>query len=235
MVDLERVEISCNSGRDGEVASILSDVATMRWEPLSQFQRFSMCPRSIFVICLIMIAGCRRQEAGTRETLMASRDDSMFAQVKINVNDRNPCSPAKPVGGWHGVLINAPRQVRFKPGKAADGAFATIPICGTYSLDLGKDSPEEPLTLYAFDKETGHLYAGEVIEADRSPKAPLPPDLAAASVPRKVPGQFMGGYFNPNLAEHARLPQRAAVYDVYVQMNGLKSNVVSVELVPVRP
>jgi hypothetical protein len=191
--------------------------------------------RSILLIAMFAIAGCRRQEARAKETLMARPDDSIFAQVQLNVNDRNPCSPAKPAAAWHGVLINAPRQVQSQPGKTADGTLATIPICGTYSLDLGRDTTEEPLTLYAVDKESGHVYSGEVIEVDRSPEAPLPPDLAAASVPRKVPGQFMGGYFKPNLAEYVRLPRRAAVYDVHVQMSGMKSNTVSIQLVLEKP
>lgn len=186
-----------------------------------------------FVWVVLAIGACRRQEVAARETSMPT-DESIFSKVQLNVNSRNPCSPAKPSATWHGVLINAPRHVRFRPGDAVGEtkAFAAIPICGLSNIHLGDDNlTDEPLTLYAVDKKSGQVYSGAVYVLDPSPVAPLPSDVADKAHSEKLPGQYAGRYFNPNLADFVALPQKSATYDVHVQFRGLKSNTVSIELI----
>lgn len=167
-----------------------------------------------------------------------AQDDSRFSQVPLNVDEQNPCSPPEPSPTFHGVVINAPKQVRFRPGDkiGETGAFAAIPICGVYSIDMGSETTtSEPLTLYALEKGGGNVYSGEVVSLDPSPRMPLPPGVAEKLAPKKEPGLFVGGYFNPNLADFVRLPQRSGTYDVHVQLRGLKSNTVSIELIRQSP
>jgi hypothetical protein len=202
--------------------------------PIQRIQEFlAMKPPRWLLMCVVVVGACRRQDVAVKETTMPT-DDSMFSQVQLNVNSRNPCSPAKPSPTWHGVLINAPRQVRFRPGNVVGEtkAFAAIPICGVNNIHLGDDNlTDEPLTLVAVDKQTGHVYSGAVYVLDPSPVAPLPPDVAEKMRPEKIPGQYAGRYFNPNLADFVPLPQKSATYDVHVQFRGLKSNTVSLELI----
>jgi len=160
-------------------------------------------------------------------------DQKLFLNVPLNSNEKNPCSPPEPGPTWRGILIQMPIQVKFKRGVriGTQGAFAAIPICGYYLLDVPASPVKEPMRLFAVDKRTGKVYSGDVKELDPSPEAP-PPESEPLS-PEELKGLASGGYFNPNLADFVRLPEISAVYDVHVEFRKFPSNVATVEMVEV--
>ncbi|MFO1350296.1 MAG: hypothetical protein U1F68_06295 [Gammaproteobacteria bacterium] len=130
---------------------------------------------------------------------------------------------------WRGILIQAPKQVLFGRGQEADEAFAAIPICGLYTLDLVDLMNGGPMVLIAMDKKTQKIYTGAMVDADPSPEEPAPND--APPDPAALKGLATSSYFNPNLASYVQLPARPAVYEVMVEYGGMQSNKVTIELV----
>jgi hypothetical protein len=158
-------------------------------------------------------------------------DPQEFLSVPLNVNQQHRCSPTNNDPRWRGVLIRAPDRVRFKEGESVGdfGAFAAIPICGYFHMDIRLNVPPEPMRLVAVDKRTKQVFSGPIIELDPSPDEPPPAELPVT--PRQVQGLSGGGYFNPNLANFVDLPHTSATYDVHVELRELRSNVVTIELI----
>lgn len=157
-------------------------------------------------------------------------DPKEFLDVPLNVNQQHRCSPTHSDPRWRGVLIRAPSVVRFKEGETVGDydAFAAIPICGYFHMDIQLGTPPEPMKLIAVDKRTKQVFSGPIIERDSSPDLPPPGELPVT--PRQVQGLSGGGYFNPNLADFVELPRASATYDVHVEYRGFRSNVVTIEL-----
>ncbi len=157
-------------------------------------------------------------------------DQETFLTVPLNSYEKNPCSPSVQNLSWRGILIQAPQQVHFKPGKTVGmyGAFAAIPICGFYLFDISKSPYQAPMCLYAIDKKHDKRYWGNVVELNTSSREPDPEE---APIPDSaLEGKAVGGYFNPNLADFVKLPEEPALYDVYVEYMGYKSNIVPIEI-----
>jgi hypothetical protein len=154
-----------------------------------------------------------------------------FLSVPLNVSQQHRCSPTQADPRWRGVLLRAPTRVRFKEGERVGGfgAFAAIPLCGFFRVDIRLDVPPEPFKLVAVDKRTGQVFSGAIVERDPSPEFPPPVDLPVTR--RQVEGMAGGGYFNPNLADFVELPRASATYDVHVEFRGHRSNVVTIELI----
>ncbi len=163
-------------------------------------------------------------------------DQEVFLNAPLNSYERNACSPKKPDDpAWRGILIQAPERVVFKPGvKVGEhGAFAAIPVCGVYMADVPFPIVEDVLKLVATDKRTGKTYSGPIIELDTSPQ--VPPPAAPPLTKKDVEGMASGKYFNPNLADYVRLPASPAIYDVYVELRGIRSNTVTIEVTDKEP
>lgn len=157
-------------------------------------------------------------------------EDKMFDDVPLGSNEPTPCSPEPPDPSFEGILINAPSRVSFEEGETVGRreAFARIPICGFYRLS--PPSPpkyptiQEGMVLVAVNTETGERYSGTL--ADPDPVAP-PPDTEPP--PADVLADIVvSGYFNPNLADYVPLPAEEAIYDVHVELDEMKSNVVRI-------
>ena len=159
-------------------------------------------------------------------------DQKLFLEVPLNSNDRNPCSPPAPAPDWRGIVIQAPEKVTFKRDQTVDeyGAFAAIPVCGYCQLDVLTEPWPEPMRLFAVDRATGTVYSGDVVELDPSPEKP-PPEDEEPLTPEEVEGLATGTYFNPNLADFVQLPQKPAIYNIYVEFREVRSNMVAVEIV----
>jgi hypothetical protein len=156
--------------------------------------------------------------------------DALFAQVPLNSRLQNNCSPAEPPLPWQGLLIQAPTQVGFRPGKQVDERFAIIPICGYYRLEMTKLMGGAPLTLVAVNTADQSRYTGAVIDEDPGHPAPrrgAPPPLTADD----VNGVLSASYFNPNLARYVALPAVEAVYRVHAEYGGAVSNAVQIAVV----
>jgi len=156
-------------------------------------------------------------------------DEKLFLDVQVNTDDVNPCSPPMPNDfEWRGVIIRAPKRVVFKKGKRSrDGAFAVIPICGYCVVNITPST--SPIILFAIDKMNNKKYSGELIDLDSSHRE-QPPRQKPIS-PDEIEGLAVGSYFNPNLADFVKIPEKPAVYDVYVEYRGYRSNTVTIELV----
>lgn len=193
----------------------------------------------------VTLAGCSQKSlkvAESRKTKVEKKerpmeiDQKLFLKVPLNSNEPNPCSPQQPDPNWRGILIQAPKQVTFKGSEKVGeyGAFAAIPICGYYFLNVPTEPTDESMRLVAVDRRTGTAYSGDIIELNPSPEEPPPEDEEPLST-EEVKGLASGGYFNPNLADFVRLPEEPAVYNVLVEYRGFKSNVVTIALVEEKP
>lgn len=158
-------------------------------------------------------------------------DPKSFLDVPLNRKGRHACSPPKPGPDWLGVIIRAPRLVKFQRGEVVGnyGAFAAIPICGFYRVEVRWEENPDPLKLVVVDRRTGQALSGPIIELDPSPI--VPPPKGTPIDPQKTKGQTSGSYFNPNLADYVALPHTSATYDVHVEFREYKSNVVTIELI----
>jgi hypothetical protein len=158
-------------------------------------------------------------------------DPFVFSEIPLNTFVRTKCSPPKPEEAWQGVVIRAPQKVAFKRGVRVGetGAFAAIPICGFSLLMVQFPLVEDVIQLVAMNKKTGKVYMGQVIDLDPSPLLPLPelPPVRKEDVERMA----SGGYFNPNLADFVDIPEAAGVYEVFVEIRGNRSNVVTIEII----
>ncbi|CAM2010167.1 hypothetical protein [Acanthopleuribacter pedis] len=84
-------------------------------------------------------------------------------------------------------------------------------------------------TFAAKNLATGRVVEGAMrpVSAGSLAKPPSDHDFAA----RIQPGQAVGGYFNPNLANLVALPAEAARYEVYAYWGDTESNRVVIELI----
>ncbi|MBL8304468.1 MAG: hypothetical protein JNM26_17085 [Ideonella sp.] len=155
--------------------------------------------------------------------------DAMFEQVPLNSGEPNACSPAAPAEPWRGLVIQAPRQVGFRPGKPVDGEFAAIPVCGFYRLGMASLLDGKPLMLVAVNQKDQSRHEGPMIDVDpglmRAPPERPPID------PKKLEGMSTAAYFNPNLARYVKLPAVEAVWQVHAEYGGAVSNQVQIVVV----
>ena len=188
----------------------------------------------------LAILGCHRhpQTFPSSDPVLHSKDKFMdmdpksFLSVQLNVDGKNICSPTNPgTGEWRGILIQAPRQVRFKKNQVVSGyrAFAAIPICGYRLIPLRVDLLPEPLRIIAVDTKTRLAYEGPIVDLDPDPEIPMPDRWTPT--PKDVEGMASGGYFNPNLADFVKIPIASATYDVHIEFREFKSNIVTIELI----
>jgi hypothetical protein len=63
----------------------------------------------------------------------------------------------------------------------------------------------------------------------------VPPPEGPPLRKEDVKGLASGGYFNPNLADFAGLPEEPGTYDVYAQVRDQRSNVVMIEILEGAP
>lgn len=158
-----------------------------------------------------------------------SVDDKLFEQVPLNLNLPNPCSPAEPRLPWLGLVIQAPRQVGFRPGRPVDGHFARIPVCGFYRLELASLLDGKPLTLVAVSLKDQRRHSAAVL--DEEPGSVEPHPDAVPLDPNSLKGMSTASYFNPNLARYVDLPAEEAVYEVHAEYGGKRSNSVRIAVV----
>lgn len=157
-------------------------------------------------------------------------NDAMFEQVPLNSSEPNACSPPEPSAQWHGVVIQAPTQVIYRPGKPVGDSFAAIPVCGFYRVEMGKLLDGKPLLLVAVNLKDQTRYVGAMVDVDHglmAPRRPKPSPVTAED----VQGMSTDAYFNPNLARYVQLPATDAVYQVHAEYGGAVSNSVQIKVV----
>jgi hypothetical protein len=186
---------------------------------------------------LTMLYGCNNRKEPTHpEQQMKGKQmalsDEMFETVQVGSLGPNPCSPKEPDPSFRGILINAPKQVYFKKGQRIGrlGAFALIQVCGYYHLNVPSppkyDNIIEAMTLVAINIETQKRYAGPMMKPDTA----APPPSREPPSREEVANISVAGYFNPNLADYVSLPPEPGTYDIHVELDEMKSNVIRIEL-----
>lgn len=155
-------------------------------------------------------------------------DQNLFQNVRLNMNERNACSPDNPGPNWRGIRIQAPDSALIRHGKKG-AEFSIIPLCGLYTIDVADLLDGKPMVIVARDQRTGTLYRGDVVIRRHVHDVPDPEERKVT--PEQVKNLATSSYFNRNVAEFVALPQWPAVYEVHVEFGGLKSNKVVVRLV----
>lgn len=155
--------------------------------------------------------------------------NAVFDTVTLNEGGPNACSPAAPPLPWEGVVIQAPTEVGFRPGRPVDGQFAAIPVCGFFQLALARLLDSKGLLLVAVDLKTGTRHEGLMLDED--PGLPEPGLQPPPLQPEALRGMVTSAYFNPNLARYVKLPAREATYAVHAEHGGAVSNVVKIAVV----
>jgi hypothetical protein len=135
---------------------------------------------------------------------------------------------------FRGLLLTAPKEVTFLPGRrdALTGGFARIPGCVTYVLDhgaLGLDGQfVHSVVFVAVDAATQEAFSGRM---DPPSAAEPPPTLADLDLtPDDMKDVVITGYFNPDLVEVLGLPAREATYLVHAALGPYTSGVVRIRV-----
>jgi hypothetical protein len=189
------------------------------------------------VVVLTTLYGCNNRKEPThpeqqQKGKQMALPDEMFEAVQVGSLGPNPCSPKEPDPSFRGILINAPKQVSFKKGQRIGrlGAFALIQVCGYYHLNVPSppkyDNIIEAMTLVATNIKTQQRYVGPMMEPDTV----APPPSREPPSREEVANISVAGYFNPNLADYVNLPLEPGTYDIHVELDEMKSNVVRIEL-----
>lgn len=153
-------------------------------------------------------------------------DPAEFRHVPLNSREPTACSPTPPGPRWRGLLIRAPRSVRFEIGNRSDReapAQDAVPLCGYSLLDIDPTRRGEKMRIIAVDRDSGRTYSGMIEDTDPSPEEP-PPEDAPPLDPKMLSGVASGGYFNVNLLEFVHLPAATASYEVHVELRTYRSN-----------
>lgn len=131
------------------------------------------------------------------------------------------------------MVVNAPKEVHFKAGDVIDefGAFAAVPLCVYYMLDVPREPVHEGYRITATDTKTGKVYEGDITTLDYGLEAPPPTELMPETPRPDVTGSASGGYMNPNLTHFVPVPQESATYEVYLSFRGFESNKVTIRLI----
>ncbi|MNN81422.1 hypothetical protein D3C81_1982470 [compost metagenome] len=92
--------------------------------------------------------------------------------------------------------------------------------------------------IVATDLETRKAYDEVAFEYKLPTRPGVEVDTIASSRPPRgkpvAPGMSVGTQFSTDLAARAGLPASPAKYEVYVESNGLRSNTVTIEVLPPR-
>ncbi len=156
-----------------------------------------------------------------------------WKNVPLNENKPCACSPTSPGVDWRGIVVNAPKKVHFKAGQVIDdfGAFAAVPLCVYYMLDVPSEPVHESYRITATDTGTGKVYRGDITTLDYGIEVPAPTELMPDTSRPDPTGSASGGYMNPNLTDFVPIPQTSATYEVYLSFRGFKSNKVTIQLI----
>lgn len=171
--------------------------------------------------------------AQQRDPMMHSQliDPPSFADVPTGTNERHACTPSVPrVPGRYGIVINAPKRVALQQGRPL-----WIPVCGEQLLPTFRHE-QAPARLVARNQETGSVHAGDYVPAppslhvdgwllDPIPNDPVPPDTRQA-----LARQATIEAVNMDAAAVAKLPRKAATYEIHMELDGYRSNAVVVEV-----
>ncbi len=154
-------------------------------------------------------------------------DPPAFATAPIGTVRDHACIPPN-----HGSddQLNIAAPVRVRP--QASGALV-IPVCAQGIIPVSQN--QKLPRFVAINTQTKAVYEGVAYEYKRpSPPPGVEVDTIPGSRPPKgipiSPGISVGTQFSTDLAAQAKLPNAPAVYEVYIESNGVRSNTVTIEV-----
>ncbi|WP_191579492.1 MULTISPECIES: hypothetical protein [Achromobacter] len=153
-------------------------------------------------------------------------EPASFASVPTHSQQEHACMP--PLQGYDAQMrIAAPSRVKIR-----DGSTLTIPICARGILPV-IDNPQLP-RFVAKDTQTGKVYRGVAfnyvrpklpnVSVDPREGGPRPPKMALP------PGMTVETRFTTDMAGVLHLPATPATYEVYIEAEDVKSNMVTIEV-----
>ncbi|MCY1518054.1 hypothetical protein D9M68_527600 [compost metagenome] len=154
-------------------------------------------------------------------------DPPAFATAPVGTTREHACMPANRADSDPQLHLAGPRRVTLQ---AADKLV--VPVCARGIIPVTTNMP--PPAVVATDKATGKVYRGIAYQRKRPQPRGMDIDIAPGSVPPRdtpiEPGVSVGTQFSTDVAAAAGLPKQEAVYEVYVEANGLRSNAVTIEV-----
>lgn len=159
--------------------------------------------------------------------------DEDFIGVSFN-KEFLKCSPGIPGFDWLGIQVNLPKKAYWGFGKEFEGkliSYKIIPLCAVKMFDKSNNDEKGGQTLVVLDKGSEKVIRAEVVDLDSSPKATIPEKfMKAASKRTALAKGSYAEYFNINIQDYIKLPEKEATYLIHIEENGYKSNVVELKV-----
>jgi hypothetical protein len=190
---------------------------------------------AVALLCLTVALSACNGDFELDETNMVNKfSDPAFDEVVEGSYMEYACSPDIDDPDFIGIVLNAPKVVKYEPGKPdpISGAFAPIIVCGAYAfkyttLGLNGDFADS-IVMVAVDENSRISYHGTMTGIDNA--EPPPAGGEDGLTPEDFAGDTIGGYFNPNLATLMNIPEKDADYVVYALLGPYESNRVRISV-----
>lgn len=173
-------------------------------------------------------ASAARPTPHTQKTTMNTDwiDPPSFATAPIGTVRDHACIPPNH-GSDDQLNIAAPARVRPQ----ASGALV-IPVCAQGIIPVSQN--QKLPRFVAVNTQTKAVYEGVAYEYKPRKRPGMEVDEIPGSRPPKgipiSPGISVGTQFSTDLAAQVQLPKDPAVYEVYIESNGVRSNTVKIEV-----
>ncbi|MBI3560409.1 MAG: hypothetical protein HY080_01640 [Gammaproteobacteria bacterium] len=151
----------------------------------------------------------------------------------------NPCSPDIHDLKFVGIVINAPKEIRFSSTETEDDLNA-IPVCGVQSHDAGtyidrNGSLNQSLIFVVTDIKANATWSGRIPGPQNLVPQPKPLHGEEKIFTREeMKGRIIRQRFNPNLFNITSMVLRETEYIVYATVGPYKSNVVTIKAIKER-
>lgn len=173
-------------------------------------------------------AQAARPNPHTQKTTMNTDwiDPPSFATAPIGTVKDHACIPPNH-GSDDQLNIAAPARVRPQ-----DSGALVIPVCAQGIIPVSQN--QKLPRFVAVNTQTKAVYEGVAYEYKPRKRPGVEVDVIPSSRPPKGipinPGTSVGTQFSTDLAAQVQLPKDPAVYEVYIESNGVRSNTVKIEV-----
>ncbi len=173
-------------------------------------------------------AQAARPNPHTQKTTMNTDwiDPPSFATAPIGTVNDHACIPPNH-GSDDQLNIAAPARVRPQ-----DSGALVIPVCAQGIIPVSQN--QKLPRFVAVNTQTKAVYEGVAYEYKPRKRPGVEVDVIPSSRPPKGipinPGTSVGTQFSTDLAAQVQLPKDPAVYEVYIESNGVRSNTVKIEV-----
>jgi len=184
----------------------------------------------------VVFPACSDDPEMDESPMTEKESDDVFAEVVEGSYMGFDCSPQIDDPNFRGIVLNAPKLVKYVPGNAdpIHGGFARIIVCATYEFGYRKfdfdGDIEDNIVFVAVDDQTSASYSGTMEGIDNEiPEWDIRDDMGGSDDEEQGYDQI-AGYINPNLAVIMDLPEKEADYIVYAILEDFESNRVKISV-----